>query len=134
MKDDIYKGCMLIGHRFNQKYSTEETDDWSGSEECSTVARLTYTLTNTLNVSMEKALDIVMEIAMNQGFRNVEEHMWDDYCRGFLAGEIIGMPTEENLQKVNEAEELWLDDRYGKYGYYQEVLEEVSNKNKTNLL
>ena len=32
------------------------------------------------------------------------------------------MPTEKNMELVNKAEKLWKDT---KYGYYQEVLEEV---------
>jgi len=129
MLSDIYKCCMLIGNRFNQRYATDETDDWSASEECSTVAKITYEIMNTLNISMEAALDWVMGKVIDDGFRKVEDHMWNDYCRGFLAGEILGMPTEKNLELVKKAEVKWKadDGKDGrqKYGYYQEVLEEV---------
>ena len=129
MLSEIYKGCMLIGNRFNQKYyGMEETYDWHGSEECATVAKLTYELMSTLNISMEKAFDTVMEIAIANGFRKVEDHMWDDYCKGFLAGEFLGAPTQENLFKATIAEHLWDEDSDAdqqRFGYYQEVLNAI---------
>ena len=64
----------------------------------------------------------VMNKLLENDFDTIEDHMWDDYCRGFLAGEIIGMPTDENLKMVRKAEKLWKDDCYG---YYQDVLDEV---------
>ena len=127
MLSDIYKGCMLIGNRFNQRYNTEKTYDWNGSEECSTVAKITYEIMSALNVSMEVALDWVMYQVFDYGFRNIGDHMWDDYCRGFLAGQILGMPTEMNLELAKKAEVKWEADDGSKYGYYQEVLEEVKN-------
>lgn len=132
MLSDIYKGCMLIGNRFNWWYATEDTDDWGASEECTTVAKLTYEIMDVLNISMETALDWVMGQIYDNGFRVIEDHMWDDYCRGFLAGEILGMPTEKNLGLAEKAEEKWVaddgkDGRH-KYGYYQEALEEVKGE------
>lgn len=129
MLNDVYKGCMLIGNRFNQTYSM---DKWNASEECATVAKLVYELMNTLNISMEFALSWVMDFIREDGFHNIEDHMWDDYCRGFLAGEILGMPTEKNLELAEKAEAKWEadDGKDGrqKYGYYQEVLEEVKGE------
>ena len=122
---EVYEACMLIGNRFNQKYLNEYTQDWSGSEECATVARLTYELMTIINISMERALDVVMENIMANGFREVEDHAWDWYCRGFLAGQILGIPTQDNIKKTYRADELWNDDDCCKYEYYQEVLEEV---------
>ena len=123
--EDIYKACMLIGNRFKQKYSCEETEEWSASEECATVAKLTYEMMTVLNISMEKALDIVMENVLENGFRKVENHYWTVYTRGFLAGEIIGMPTEKNWKMVKYAEDSWNWDTARHYGYYQEALEEA---------
>lgn len=124
MLNDVYKGCMLIGNRFNKTYSM---DDWSASEECATVAKLVYELINTLNISMRYALSWVMYCIKEDGFHNIEDHMWDDYCRGFLAGEILGMPTEKNLELAEKAEIRWIKDN-NKYGYYQEVLNEVKKE------
>lgn len=130
--NDVYKGCMLIGNRFKQKYmhgyTSEEIEDWSASVECSEIARLTYELMNTLNIGMEKALDVVTCLALDHGFRNTTDHAWDLYCRGFLAGEIIGMPTEENIKKAEKAELIWCGDFNGTYGYYQDVLEEMKGE------
>lgn len=128
MLNDVYKGCMLIGNRFNQRYATEETDEWNATEECATVAKVTYEIMKVLNISTEAALDYVMGKVIDDGFRKVEDHMWDDYCRGFLAGEILGMPTEKNLGLAVEAEITWASDCFVRYGYYQEVLEEVKGE------
>ena len=125
MLNDVYKGCMLIGNYFN-KICGEEESDWNGSEECAEYARLVYNMMNSINIGMERASHIVLDLVRENGFRTIHDHMWDEYCRGFLAGEILGMPTEENLKKAEKAEKLW--DEPGAivtYGYYQEVLEEV---------
>ena len=128
MINDVYKDCMLIGNRFRQRNVTEETDEWNASEECSMVAKITYEIMNALNISMEAALDWVMCQVFDYGFHNIEDHMWDDYCRGFLAGEILGMPTEKNLELAEKAEIRWIADNVDKYGYYQEVLNEVKGE------
>lgn len=114
---------MEIGAIFYEKYYDDErTDDWCGSEECSTMTKKTIEYAKENNVSLECALDIVMNELLENDFDTIEDHMWDDYCKGFLAGEIIGYPTEDNLKKVRKVEKLWKDSCYG---YYQEVLDEV---------
>lgn len=128
MLNDVYKGCMLIGNRFNQRYVLEDEDEWSASEECATVAKVTYEIMKVLNISMEAALDWVMCQIFDHGFKAIEDHMWDNYCRGFLAGEILGMPTEKNLELAEKAEERWITDKADRYGYYQDVLNEVKGE------
>ena len=119
----IFINSMTIGAMFEEKYYNDErTEDWCGSEECSTMTKKTIDYAKENNVSLECALDIVMNKLLENDFDTIEDHMWDDYCRGFLAGEIIGMPTDENLKMVRKAEKLWKDDCYG---YYQDVLDEV---------
>ncbi len=125
MEKEIFKACMLIGNRFAKKYNNDVTDEWSASTECATVTQLTYELMSTINISMERALDIIMENIIENGFRHVEDHGWDLYVRGFLAGETLGMPTENNMEKAYMADKLWNNDDKGEYGYYQEVLELV---------
>ena len=49
--------------------------------------------------------------------------MWDEYCKGFLAEQILGRPIEENMILVDRAERLWKD--IDKYGYYQEALDDA---------
>lgn len=123
MVSEIYKGCMTIGHRFKEKYGEVGAIwDWNGSEECSTVAKNAYELATTLFISFEDALDYVMDIVLSSGFRTVDDHAWDDYCRGFLAGEIIGLPTEENLKIAEKADDLWwIND----WGYYSDAINEA---------
>ena len=119
----IFINSMIIGAMFQDKYDDERTEDWRGSEECSTMTKKTIEYAKENNVSLECALDIVMNDLLTNDFDVVEDHMWDDYCRGFLAGEIIGFPTEDNLKKVRKAEKIWKDSP--DYGYYQEVLNDV---------
>ena len=128
--NEIYKECMMLGHSFQQKYADLlETEDWTGTEECATVAELAYNLMNKLNLNAESALDIVMDTALSNGFRNVEDHGYDDYARGFLAGEILGVPNQENYELVKKAEQIWEED--DSYGYYQEILNDLNNSRDT---
>ena len=124
---NIYKHSMDIGHYFNTEfYNDNRTEDWCGSEECATFAKiiLDYVEKNNCDVSVAlyKLTEETIDGINNESIKT-EDHARDDYCKGFLAGEILGLPTEDNLNKVRMAEELWKDS--DKYGYYQEVLEEV---------
>ena len=127
---ETYKACMLIGNYF-KKICGEEEYEWCCGEECAEYARLVFNMMNSINISMERASHIVLDLIRENGFRRpIYDHLWDEYCRGFLAGEILGMPTEENLKKVEKAEELWdepeaINKGDFTYGYYQEALEEV---------
>lgn len=126
MISEIYKKCMLVGNRWEQKYgNNEDFDEWCGTEECATLAELVYHICETLNVGMEKVLADVMNIIIQNGFYNVIDHGYDDYARGFLAGQILGLPTSDNIDKAEKAEWLWNHDDGDTYGYYQEVLNEV---------
>lgn len=126
---EVYELCMLIGNIFNQKYrNNDKVYDWHGSEECATVAELTCDLITVLNTTVEQAFDLVMESVLTNGFKKVDDHAWDFYTRGFLAGQILGDPTEDNMKKAEKADEIWDNDYEGKYGYYQEVLEEVKKR------
>lgn len=123
---NIYKHSMDIGHYFNTEfYNDNRTEDWCGSEECATFTKVVLDYAESNKCDIKTAFYEIMNKTIN-GINNetipTEEHAWDDYCKGFLAGEILGMSTEENLDKVRKAEKLWKDD---KYGYYQEVLNEV---------
>lgn len=136
MKDvtlnDVYKGCMIIGNFFKKHYADiEETEDWSGTEECATYAEAVYHLSNNINIGMETACKIVFDMVEENGFYQITDHGWDDYTKGFLAGEIFGIPTEAAIQKAVLAEIKWKNDSRKanpKFGYYQEVLDEVSNE------
>ena len=119
----IFKQSMEVGALFIKEYYNEDTHEWKCSEECSMVTAMTIEYAETYEVPLEKALDLIMEHVLTNGFDVIKDHMWDDYCRGFLAGEILGMPTDENLKKVTKAEKLWEYPSY--YGYYHEVLGEV---------
>ena len=125
--NEIFETCMLIGYELDKHYK-ERIKDWSASEECATVTKLTYDLMTAVNISVVRALDFVMQNVFSFGFNKIEDHAWDYYTRGFLAGQILGVPTEENFKKANKADALWNCDGECKYGYYQEALNEVKNK------
>lgn len=133
---DIREISMIVGHHFNsicEKYFG--LDDWSASEECATVASLVVHMVKVLNISPENATDYVVKYVAENEFREVEDHAWDEYARGFIAGQILGIPTKENLKLLEEAEELWDYDGNNecKYGYFQEVCEEVKKKRRANM-
>lgn len=135
---DIYKGCMIIGNYFSKHYKNikenddwDGTEDWSGTIECATYAEAVYHLANNINVGMETACKIVIDMIKEVGFYQKTDHGWDDYTRGFLAGEVFGIPTESAVQKAILAEIKWKNDSRKanpKFGYYQEVLDEVNNE------
>ena len=77
-----------------------------------------YNVEETFEKYAEK---IIKKIESKKG--KLRSHMWDEYCKGFLAGQILGLPTEKNMILVDRAEELWKD--VDKYGYYQEALEDA---------
>ena len=121
-----FKQSMEVGYYFNEEvFNDERTDDWCGSEECSTFTRIIVDYAKENGCDIVEAFYKLMDETINKINSEdipTEEHAWDDYCKGFLAGEILGMPTETNLEKVKMAEKLWLNPEYG---YYQEVLNEV---------
>lgn len=125
----IFERSMEIGHLFNVNgyNNSEETEDWTCSEECSTLANLAILTVDTTGVKAVDALATNVGVIIGNKV-DIVDHSWDDYCRGFLAGQIIGEPTEENIKKAKEADNLWFNDDEGKYGYYHEVLEEVEVK------
>ena len=122
-----FKQSMEVGCYFNEYLSNDvTTQEWSASEECSTFAKIVVDYANENKLSIPDAFHDVMHEMIYKIEKEIiptEDHMWDDYCKGFLAGEILGMPTKENLAKVRKAEKLWEDAEA--YGYYQEVLDEV---------
>lgn len=125
--NDVTKICMIVGNHFNKSpFFTEDMKDWKGSEECGTVAKLVCEMVSVLNISPEKATDSVLAHVSKHNFRKVDEHAWDEYVRGFLAGQILGIPTEENRKIFEKAEELW-DSGYG--GYFAEALYKAKEEN-----
>ena len=127
--NEIFKKSMEVGYYFNENLSNDvTTQEWSASEECSTFTKIVvdYAKENKCNI-LDAFYDVMHEMIykIDKEIIPTEDHMWDDYCKGFLAGEILGLPTKDNLKKVRKAEKLWKDSCYG---YYQEVLEEVAEE------
>lgn len=124
MIGEIYRRSMEIGNRFSE-YETEETYNWSGSEECATLADLVIYMGDICGIKISEAIPAIMDLILG-GYIKIQDHMWDDYCKGFLAGRILGEPNETNIQKAIKADELWNHDDGSKYGYYQEALNEAN--------
>ena len=122
----IFRQSMEVGYYFKNEVNDDRTDDWYGSEECATFTKiiLDYAKENGCDISFAfyEIMDETIEKIHNEDIC-VEEHMGDDYYKGFVAGEILGFPTKENLRKVGKAEKLWKD--ANSYGYYQEVLYDI---------
>ena len=132
----IFKQSMEVGYYFSRYFLDDvTTQDWSASEECSTFTKcvVDYGKENKCDIktTFDKISNEIVDKIEKETIRT-EDHMWDDYCKGFLAGEIIGLPTKENMKKIKRAENLWNNDidKYGehKYGYYHEVLEIVADE------
>lgn len=122
----LYKKAMEVGYLFNKKYFDDyRTQEWNAMVECSYFCECIIKSSNNTGKSINEVFFNTSEQnieAINDEIIEIIDHGWDEYCKGFLAGEILGMPTKENMKLVTEAEKLWEDT---KYGYYQEVLEEV---------
>ena len=130
MDMDLYKKAMEVGYLFNKKYQNDyRTEDWTASEGCSYFCKKLIQKAEKYGYSMEETFEkyaekVIKKAAKKEGhFKN---HMWDEYCKGFLAGQILGLPTEENMKLLDKAEKLWEDTE--KYGYYQEALDDAVNK------
>lgn len=130
--DKTFIQSMEVGYYFQKElYDNDNTIDWNGSEQCSTFAKIIVDYAEENNCDIDIAFYEIKDKAINEINNNkmlcidnmCTYNIWNNYCKGFLAGEIIGLPTEENLIKVEKAEKLWENEE--KYGYYQEVLEEV---------
>lgn len=129
MVSKIYQQSMIIGNFFKknlQKKYEDEVEDWCGTEECATFAEVVIRLVDTTSIGIEDASKFVMNLIESTFVFNADDHGYDDYARGFLAGEVFGIPTAKALKKVEEAEALWNKDNGKKYGYYQDVLNEIS--------
>lgn len=124
MISETYKRSMDIGNQFSE-YETEATKVWLGSEECATLADLVIYMSDTCGVKLTEAIPIAIDLILG-GYVRIKEHMWDDYCRGFLVGQVFGELNDKNLQRVMKVEKLWNNDDGSKYGYYQEALNEAN--------
>lgn len=127
----IFKQSMEVGYYFNKElFNDSRTEDWCGSEECSTFTKtiVDYAEENECNIDFAffKLMNETINKINNESIKT-EDHAWDEYCRGFLAGEILGKPNKTNLRKAEKAEELFKRE-FDKYGYYQEVLIEILKK------
>ena len=123
----LFKMAMEVGYYFENEVNDKRTEEWCGSEDCTTFTKIIvdYAKDNNCDISFAfyELADETIDGIYN-GTISVDDHMWDDYCRGFLAGEIIGYPNEENMKLVKKAEKLWKDTSCG---YYQDVLNKVKS-------
>ena len=126
-----FKSSMKIGFWFTRDYwetEIEEVRDWAASEECATLTKLIYKTHKILGIELSDAYKKIMNIVKENGYKLdlVEDHMWDNYAKGFIAGEKFGLPTKENMELVKKANILWDSDE--EYGYYQEVCDIITGE------
>ncbi len=132
MNRDLFLKAMEVGYYFDQEinsHNDDRTENWTGTEDCATFAKaiLDYAEEEGCDISFA-FYEIVDETITGicDGTFIVKDHGYDDYCRGFLAGEILGYPNKETMELVAEAEKRW--NSHSNYGYYQEVLNEIRNE------
>lgn len=122
IKNIYFKMAMAVGaklktHNLNKK--------WEASKECATLTKMITLATlykiNEININelIERYKQIIDEKICDRGCESI-------YTKGFITGEIFGLPTEENLLKVEKAEKIWITN--GTYGYYQDVCEDIKNE------
>lgn len=124
----LFKRAMEVGHLFWKRYERDErTYEWNASEDCCLFCKTIIEKAEENKCSIDVTFNEYAEALIDE-INNIETelpcHMWDELCKGFIAGEILGEPTAENLNKVKKAEKLWED--VDTYGYYQEVINEVA--------
>ena len=128
-----FKSSMVIGHLFLENWM-EETNplDWHASEECATITKLAYKMHKILGIELEDAFNEVMYNVRENKYKlgKVEDHMYDDYAKGFIAGQKFGLPTKENMELVKKANALWENDNGEQYGYYQEVCDQINHERR----
>lgn len=124
---DAYLASMEIGHHFDFWFSEElllKGKEWKGTEECATFARLVLEMASVINMSLEGATNICYHLVTTFGFNEIVDKGYDDYARGFIAGEILGFPSIRTTEIAKKAEEIWAKDN-SKYGYYQDLINEL---------
>ena len=102
-KSDLFRVCMIIGRNFRERYGRDNrTSDWSATTECSTFTKMVLDLMHTSKQPASECVDEVIKSIFENGFSQIEDHAWDDICRGFLAGEILGDPTPQNMERLKK--------------------------------
>lgn len=129
MNGSVFTKAMEVGYYFNMEINNRNDDrieNWTGTEECATFARAVLDFIEEEGGDVSFAFyEIVDETITGicDGTFIVKDHGYDDYCRGFLAGEILGYPYPETLELVAEAEKRWKS--ISRNGCYQDVLNGV---------
>lgn len=120
----IRENSIAVGIYFREYLIDERTENWSASEECSTFTKSILDYVDEYDFGIGFVLRTFSNIIVNNINNKtipVIDHAWDDYCKGFIAGEILGSLTEQSIKQILEADELWEND-FGDYGYYQDAL------------
>lgn len=104
----------------------DENANWNGSEECREFAKMVVYHVKK-GMSMEEAVcNVKADICFHYDdfvTKAEKKSDYDDFARGFLAGEIFGKPNDKNIGFIKDAEKRWAEDMSA--GYYQEVLNDA---------
>ena len=118
-----YLKAMAVGAKLkNNKMLYDMTDKWYGSEQCRIFTQI---MVNAIDFKNNACTVEDLMYAIIDGINNIEISQYNDYARGYIAGERIGVPTNKNKKIVYEIENIWSKDNGEKWGYYQELVNEV---------
>ena len=137
MNKEIFTKAMEVGYYFNMEinsHNDDRTENWTGTEDCATFAKAILDFIEEEGGDVSFAFYEIADETITgicDSMFVVKDHGYDDYCRGFLAGEILGYPYPETMELVAEAEKRW-NANHG-CGYYQEVLNDILKEKEDQL-
>ena len=116
-----YQKAMAVGAKTKKiNELKEEISEWNEIGQC---RLFTEIIVNAIDYKNNETTIEEMMVKIAKAINKDEGY--DEYSRGFIAGEMIGEPNEDNLDIASTCEEIWENDKNGKYGYYQEVIDRV---------
>lgn len=120
-----FKDAMIVGVLFDEQYRKDpRVKDWTNEKHISEFCDMIFD-------TVTKGIDVVDEfyeyadeiINIINKLDDIEVYKWNSANKGFIAGHILGEPTEDNINKVRKANDLW---ETRKYRSYVDALLEVS--------
>lgn len=119
--NDIYKKSMYIACKVNKNKKLKNlTKNWCGTEECRAFTRIMISAIDYKNEEIS-INDLILN-AIN-AINDINEGEYDEYAKGFIAGEMLGIPTEKIEEIYKEIEKEWKENM--DIGYYPEAIQNV---------
>lgn len=119
--NNIYEKAMIVSYKLNKNEALKSlTKNWCGTQECRVFTQIIINAIDFKNE--EKSIDDLM-FAIIEGINNIEIGDYDEYAKGFIAGEMLGMPNEKNKKLYEKIEKEWAENM--DIGYYPEAIKKV---------